>query len=63
MTKIDDLVLAIQREIWSHSWATFAVEVEPGGPKVTVPGCPLCQEQRRAMQLQWCREEWRRRRR
>jgi hypothetical protein len=45
MTKIDDLILALQREIRSHSWSTFQVEVEPGGAKMTVPGCPLCQEQ------------------
>jgi hypothetical protein len=43
--KIDSLIAAIQREIRQHSWETFQVEIEPGGRKVTVPGCPLCKQQ------------------
>ena len=42
MDKMDQLVIAIQREIRRHSWDTFQVEVSPGGKKVTVPGCSHC---------------------
>jgi hypothetical protein len=43
--KIDQIVIAVQREIRSHSWDHFPIEIEPGGQKVTVPGCSLCQVQ------------------
>jgi len=45
MDKIDQIVIEVQREIRSHSWDHFPVEIEPGGQKVTVPGCSLCQVQ------------------
>jgi len=45
MDKIDSLVVAIQQEIRRHDWDTFQEEIEPGGRKVTVPGCPICRKQ------------------
>ena len=45
MDKIDALIVAIQQELKRHSWDTFATEVEPGGRKIIVPGCPKCHKQ------------------
>ena len=45
MDKIEQIVIAVQKEIRSHSWDHFQVEIEPGGQKVTVPGCSRCQAQ------------------
>jgi hypothetical protein len=45
MDKIDALIVTIQREIRRHDWDTFQEEIEPGGRKVTVPGCPVCRKQ------------------
>jgi hypothetical protein len=43
MSKIDALIVAIQREILVHDWDSFAVPVdgdEPNGRKVVVSGVP-----------------------
>jgi len=48
MSKIDALIVAIQREILVHEWDSFAVPVdddEPEGRKVIVSGCPACRKQ------------------
>ena len=47
MSKIDALIVAIQRKILVHDWNTFAVPVdddEPEGRKVIVSGCPACRK-------------------
>jgi hypothetical protein len=41
--KIDELIVAIQREIKHHDLDTFPLEVKPG-KQVTVTGCPRCQK-------------------
>jgi hypothetical protein len=43
--KIDALLVAIQKQLTRHDWDYFPVEISPGGPKVTVPGCSTSREQ------------------
>jgi hypothetical protein len=42
--KIDALIVAIQRELKRHNWDYYSSEVEPGGRRVTVPGCSTCRK-------------------